>query len=210
MNKDVIMAFSVPHTGTFFLMKWLQILQYPALSFDNVINREKSRGYLQLHSNHMLINETWKDFRWPEYHVAVIPLRHPYKCFLSHHQEGVKLEWVVMCWATMIEEYDKYESIVLPIDIEEELRPIALRRVAEFLECEDYEEALSNYAESWKPINAHDYEAKKIYAETGEMPCDVSDLDFAVDWYEQRMVEFYGEVNEIQGSRRQTFSLTTA
>lgn len=167
---------SVPHSGTRFT-KGL---------FDSIGNIEYDIKHFSS--------------RLPENSIILTPLRDPYLVamsvvykYSSKERSDSPLDGILECYGRFIYQSNKKKFVYLDIDCPKEKRQSHLISVLKQLDVykDNQLPTIKTYANQWEAVGASDYEWKRLYEETGEIPkeIDTPRLQRAVNWYNKIKLE---------------------
>jgi hypothetical protein len=170
--------YTVPHTGTNFVMRYLDCLGlYPeAVSAP--------RNYHQRHAGYTI--KDWDSFSKLK---CIVTARDPYLSAIRFLRDD-KPNAVEQCaehWNVFFDTYRTLDHFIVDLAIRDEERLEHLIQAAEFvgIDTTQHIDNIEGYADSWQPANSRNSGMKTRYIETGELPegHNWSLLDDAVNWY---------------------------
>ena len=194
MYMNVIL-YTVPHTGTNFVGKFLNTLRIPEnkLRYGLGPTNTSYSGYIRIHATQLddiaIVSQ---------YHLAqlrlltsskptIITARDPYLSAIRYIKPGEhrKMSLLKKRWDRFFKTIPTLNHHIIDIGIQEENRYTHLCDAADFLKVKYSEQKIKTFADAWKPENETTSDAKTKYIETGKLPefYDWSLLDEAVAWY---------------------------
>jgi hypothetical protein len=192
---------TVPHTGTHFAIEFLEILDIP---------HNAGRNYTHLHSAPELTPHMKERYEQQIGTKCIVTARDPILSGLRYMHNRTRVSQAAETWDVFLEILPWMDAFVLDVGCRES------DRLQHLLDCachagkdpDDYMDAIVEYAENWKPLNATTNPEKKQYLENGILPkkqviraarkvvprresieddytltIDWSAFDDAVDWY---------------------------
>lgn len=191
MAQDVTVL-SVPGTGTNFVMRFLEKMHYAQIQLDNQYHWKMSAGrrpnwvyFNQLHPNPVLEEKyrTWTDL--PK--KAIVTIRPPGLVWLSNQRhQGMTLDEQVESWACLWRMMQRFDCFIFPIHMDGRLRVTLLNAMCDHIKASAMPKLVSQYADAWEPVNAHDYPEKKDWLFMGRSK--EPRLQLASDWYHHEHV----------------------
>lgn len=172
---------TVPHTGTHFAIKFLEILDLPH-NVGKGINYNHHHAIPEITPHMKLLYETCIGTK------CIVTARDPILNAIRYMTNGQPLTQASNTWKVFLEILPWMNDVfVLDIGCREEDRADHLYDLARFIDKNpnEYMDSIKSYANDWKPLNTSDSPEKSRYIEYGELPkgVDWSAFDEAVEWY---------------------------
>ena len=196
MKKTLLL--SVPHTGTVFVRNYIvDVLDIPhCRNLGDFITKDVTRMHINLHTveanyigNGTQLNRDILEYAEENCNV-VIPIRDPIENAISCLGRGhTTLHYCIGNWRAMISEYSRFTNAFwVDVWTPEENRRTMLRKLNEFLDIEPHPTYVEKFARSWKKVNYRTTE-QILKGERRTPFHDLSELQFAVDWYKEKKAE---------------------
>ena len=174
-----IVIYTVPHTGTNFVRKFLDTL-------------ETTENIIRIHATHLDDTEMVSQHHLTQLRIlassspTIITARDPYLSAIRFlKREHRKMTFLKKRWDRFFKTVPTMNYHIIDIGVKEEDRYTHLCQAADFLKIKYSEQKVRAFADAWKPVNETTSDAKTKYLDTGELSKfhDWSLLDDAVSWY---------------------------
>jgi len=196
MKKTLLL--SVPHTGTVFTRNYIvDVLDIPhCRNLGAFIVKDVSRMHVNLHTveanyigNGTQLNRDILEYAEENCNV-IIPIRDPIENAISCLGRGHNtLHYCIGNWRAMLLEYPRFKNVFwIDVWTAEENRRNMMLKLNEFLDMEPEKEKFDNFVDQWKKVNTRSDE-QMIKGDRRIPFHDVSELQFAVDWYNEKKAE---------------------
>jgi len=193
-----VLLLSVPHTGTVFTRNYItDVLDIPhCRNLGAFVIKNVARMHVNLHTteatyigNGTQVCRDILDYAEENCNV-VIPIRDPIENAISCLGRGHNtLHYCIGNWKAMIREYSRFKNVFwVDVWTPEENRRTMMHKLNEFLDREPEQEAFDNFVNHWKKVNNRSDE-QMIKADRRVPFHDFSELQFAVDWYNEKKAE---------------------
>lgn len=193
-----VLLLSVPHTGTVFTRNYIvDVLNIPhCRNLGAFVAKDVTRMHVNLHtvySNRPERRGSKEDavFKYAYQNCnVIIPVRNPIdnaiSCLGRNHNN---LDYCIQNWEAMLGECDRFKHVFwFDVWTPEENRRTMLYKLHEFLDIEPHPTYVERFARAWKKVN-HRTTEQIVKAERRVPFHDFSELQFAVDWYNEKKAE---------------------
>lgn len=187
-----IHLYTVPHTGTHFVMK----------AFADVFNLEECKdwcrthtpraipGRLQLHEQKMIDSALQAP-------IVVVTARNPYLSAIRWiNRPGRTVEDIGWAWQHFFKVLENRKLFVVDVGCREADRFKHLCDLGDYLSVQYSTKDVQEFANAWKPEHSSNTGAKKTYLQTGTLPHPRKGswevLDDAASWYKNLSTNDYG------------------
>ena len=195
-----VLLFSVPHTGTVFTRNYIEgVLDIPhCRNLGAFVLKDVTRMHVNLHTvkaAHELSNGSQKCrdiMNYAEENCnVIIPIRDPIDNAISCLGRGHdNLDYCISNWKTMLSEYPRFKNVFwIDIWTPRMHRRMMMRKLNQFLDVQPPNpNAFEEFVEKWPRVNNRSEE--QIVKGNRRIPFhDFSELQFAVDWYNEKKAE---------------------
>lgn len=178
-----IVIYTVPHTGTNFVKKFLETLGTPKSEYIRIHATQLDDAKIILSPHHLTQLEMLASSK-----PTIITARDPYLSairLLNRHGSDHTITLLKRRWDRFFKTIPTMNCHIIDIGVREEDRYTHLCQAADFLKVKYSEQNIRAFADAWKPENETTSDAKTKYLETGKLSefYDWSLLDEAVSWY---------------------------
>ena len=156
--------FTVPHTGTHFIIDYMTLLDMPQSSRD---------GFIHLHTPQKIISN-WNSGIWATIAntPCIITARDPYLTAIRYIHDDHPVSQIIDHWVSFLDALPHLNSFVLDIGCRPENRLQHLIDAAIFLGRDpiEYADKIQIYANKWTARNVSNNKIKHNYLQMGMLP----------------------------------------